>query len=335
MRKALIIVLVLSQFAVLGYMAGEREWIHRNGDRIYLRTAPIDPRDPFRGDYVQLSYALNTIDAARYRSTLAASLPSSDAVVYAVLKRGAEGVYGLDYLSDRQPSSGTFLRGRVSREPNGGQIHVRYGIEQYFVEQGAGIAIEKKRGDRDSVQIPMEVEVALGRGGQSVLTGFRWAPIGIRLEQLTTVSDESDRGEARPPRSPKLLLTLKNVSNNVLLIADNALHCGFSLQAEGDTGRRYSMANNHCSPYVLQEADVITLAPGQAYRAELDMALPRWYVLEEGAAGSASLAVAAVNERFRIVYRPPVIPADTSVNEGVLWQGEIVSPTFNVRGVID
>jgi uncharacterized membrane-anchored protein len=333
-RKVLIIGLVLSQFAVLAYMAGEREWIRHRGEQVYLRTAPVDPRDPFRGDFVQLSYSLNTIDTARFRSSIPANSLKREDKVYAVLKPSASDVYQLDYLTDRKPSAGLFLQGRVSREVSGGQIQVRYGIEQYFVQQGSGIEIERKRGERDDLQIPMEVAMALGRSGRAVLTDYRWSRIGIRLEQ-NTVTTEDDRGEGAPPRSPTVILTLKNVSETPLQIADNDAHCGFSLQTEGDTGRRFTMADTRCSPYVLKESDLITLAPGQEYRAELDTALPRWYVLQDGVTGSASLAAAAPNERFRMVYRPPVVLPGMDASANLLWQGELVSPAFSVRGRID
>ncbi|WP_269617585.1 GDYXXLXY domain-containing protein [Zhongshania sp. BJYM1] len=333
MRKILVVILVLSQFAVLGFLAGEREWIRHSGERIFLRTAPIDPRDPFRGDFVTLSYSINTVDVGRFRSSVLATSLKREDKVFAVLKPSANGVYQLDYLSDRKPSGGLFLRGRVSRV-TGGQIQVRYGIEQYFVQQGSGKDIEHKRGTRDGLQIPMEVEVAIGSSGRAALLAYRWSPIGIRLEQsLEAPSD--NRGEGAPPRSPLLTLTLKNVSKEPLQVADNDLHCGFSLHSEGDTDRRYSMADTRCSPYILKESDVITLAPDAEYRAQIDTALPRWYVLQEGVIGSASIAAAAPNERFRMVYRPPIVMEGMDGSAAQLWQGELVSPAFNVRGRVD
>ncbi|WP_295875633.1 GDYXXLXY domain-containing protein [uncultured Zhongshania sp.] len=333
MRKILVVLLVLGQVAVLAYLGGEREWIRHNGERIFLRTAPVDPRDPFRGDFVRLSYSLNSIDVTRFRSSVSAESLKRETIVYAILKPSSTDVYQLDYLSDRKPSGGLFLRGRVSRDVSGGQIQVRYGIEQYFVQQGSGIEIERKRGSGDDLQIPMEVELAVGRSGRAVLTNYRWSRIGIRLEQIAGANE--DRGEGAPPRSPVLIVTLKNVSDSLLQLADNEMHCGFSLQTEGDTGRRYSMANTRCNPFVFKPGDVINLEPGEEYRVELDTALPRWYVLQEGVAGSASIAAAAPNERFRMVYRPPVVMSGMDSNATLLWQGELTSPAFNVRGQID
>ena len=334
MRKLFIVLLVLGQFVILAFMAGEREWIRASGERVYLRTAPIDPRDPFRGDFVHLSYSLNSVDVSRFRSSTSASSLKRDAKVYAVLAPSAMGVYQLDYLTDRKPSSGVFLLGRVNRDVSGGQIQLRYGMEQYFVQQGRGVEIEDKRGAGNALQIPMEVELAVGSRGQAVLVAYRWSRIGIRLEENTELATE-ERGEGAPPRSPLLIVTLKNVSDAPLQIVDNELHCGFSLQAEGDTGRRYTMADTRCSTYKLQASDVLTLAPNEEYCVELDTALPRWYVLQDGVTGSASLAAAAPNERFRMIYRPPLPAADTEGVAAMLWQGELASPAFNVRGRID
>jgi uncharacterized membrane-anchored protein len=42
-------------------MAAEREYIVLTGKTVYLRTAPIDPNDPFRGQFVRLNYEISTI----------------------------------------------------------------------------------------------------------------------------------------------------------------------------------------------------------------------------------------------------------------------------------
>ena len=61
MRAKLTIAIAALQLVVLAYMAGEREWVVRTGRTIYLRTAPLDPRDAMRGDYVSLSYDISRV----------------------------------------------------------------------------------------------------------------------------------------------------------------------------------------------------------------------------------------------------------------------------------
>ena len=338
MRKGIIVALVLSQFGVLGYLAGQREWVRERGEHIYLRTAPVDPRDPMRGDYVNLSYSFNTVDFSHYRGKTAAPTLKRGTPVFALLKAGPENVFDLDYLSDLPPPSGIYLRGQVSRDVLGGQIPVTYGIEQYFVEQGSGRAIENKRGSGEGIQIPLEMAVAVGSKGLSVLTGYRWGRLGMGFEQINpatvAVSNTLNWDSATiAQRSPVIVLTLQNVSDTDLQIADNEKHCGFTLQALGDTGRSFGSADKNCSPYVLNEADLINLAPGEVYRLELNMGLPRWYVVERGSNTSSALVVSAANERLRLVYQAPNLLPNMDVP--ALWRGSLASPAFSVRGRVD
>src|SRR3546814_20471044 len=52
----LAIALVL-QWALPASLAARSEYVLRNGARYYLRTAPVDPVDAFRGRYVALQFA--------------------------------------------------------------------------------------------------------------------------------------------------------------------------------------------------------------------------------------------------------------------------------------
>jgi uncharacterized membrane-anchored protein len=70
MRTKLIIAAIFVQVLVLGWMAGEREWIVRTAPTVWLRTAPVDPQDLFRGEYVRLNYDISTIPADRFGPVL-------------------------------------------------------------------------------------------------------------------------------------------------------------------------------------------------------------------------------------------------------------------------
>ena len=77
MRKAAIITAILAQVLILAWMAGQREWILRTAPRIWLRTAPLDPRDLFRGDYVTLRYDIAAIGAEKFGPALRDRIASS------------------------------------------------------------------------------------------------------------------------------------------------------------------------------------------------------------------------------------------------------------------
>ena len=184
MRRAAILSLVIFQVVVLAYMAANREYIVRYGQVIHLRTAPVDPRAVFRGDFVRLDYELSRVDKSL--TDLSESAHKKGQKVYAELSPIAGDLYGITHLSDTEPTSDVYMRGRVVRDYPSSVVYVKYGIEQYFVQQGTGIDIETRRGNRDTLQIPMEVAVALSANGTAVTKDRRWSRLGIQLEVIRT-----------------------------------------------------------------------------------------------------------------------------------------------------
>ena len=61
MKNLVVMVAIALQVVVLFFMAGEREWVVRTGRTVFLRTAPVDPRDVMRGDYVRLNYEMSRV----------------------------------------------------------------------------------------------------------------------------------------------------------------------------------------------------------------------------------------------------------------------------------
>ena len=339
MRRKIVLICVAAQLLVLGVMAGEREYILANGKTIYLRTAPIDPRDPFRGDFVRLSYEIARIADEQVRGALAD--PKSEARkgdrVYAVLRKGADDLYALDYVTDRKPEQGVFLRGRLSedwRTARGGRsIPVRYGIEQLFVEQGTGHDIERRRGTRDGLQVPMEVEVAVGAGGTAVIRGFRWSRLGMSLKMLrfNRRPRNAKLDEVTEPLSPKLQVSLQNVSDAPLTLADPGDHCGFHMQQTAWVSRQYRPVYAGCRGLSVSANDLVSLAPGEAYTVELDLSEPRWQVEVDGKIGE--IGRYADNDSFRMVYQAP--EAALRLAGDAAWKGALSSRAFTAFQIID
>ncbi len=337
MRRLLVLLVVLAQLAVLAVMAGKREAILRYGEVVYLRTAPVDPRDPMRGDYVRLTYPVNSVSLSRLQAGVdPADLQKGD-TLYALLRPAQGDVYELDSLTTRQPGAGRFLRGKLQtiHDPGqGGFLTVRYGIEQLFVEQGKGRAIELRRGQRDGLQVPMEVAVALGEGGEAQLKSFRWSPLGVELQLLEpTVTPR--QGEA--PRSPRLKLGLHNVSETELAIVDDVEHCNVQLQAVEELGERFTAVDGSCQRAApLNASQLIKLAPGEVHYITVDLNRPRWQLRSvEDPQRRGHIASVAGNARFRLVYRSPPVLAGMEREAALLWEGSLASPAFNARGYID
>ena len=171
MRSWIIAVCIAAQIAVLAYMVFGREMVIQRGVKISIATAPIDPRDPFRGDFVRLRYPLNALSHAPVRWQPADYQPRKGDKMYAVLEKRPGGLYDVAYFSNLPPAAETkslYLRGRIQRpvSRNGrNQVDVNYGIEQLFVEQGSGLDIEERRGIRGGMQNAMHARIAIGPWG--------------------------------------------------------------------------------------------------------------------------------------------------------------------------
>lgn len=322
MRKIAVIAAVAFQLIVLVLMAGQREYVLASGETVYLRTAPIDPRDPFRGDFVRLNYELSRIGPQQLRAGLQMEQLKKGMPVYAVLKQDPQtGLATLDYLTEQQPEDTLFMRGRVRYTWN--RVEVKYGIEAYFVEQGKGLELEKRRGQRGDIQVPMEMAVALGSNGIAVLKGHRWSDLGIAIEI------QRDREQ----QTLNIALSLKNVSTRPLAILDLPNHCMLFLESVQWSDEHREPAANNCADISISDEHVLTLQPGQEKTWTLDMTAPRWQVLDKG----QPVAITTLNnEQFRLVYRLPEAGRLAGLTQQQsLWQGSLLSQAFSGLGRID
>ena len=342
MRFAFVILAVAAQIAALAVMAGQREYVLANGEVVHLRTAPIDPRDIFRGDYVSLNYEAAWIASEMWQGDGEAKRIPSGEKVYAALGRDAGGLAVVESLGEAPPETGPYIAGRVigafvPRQRHG-VIQVKYGIERYFVQQGRGLEIEARRGDRDEVQVPMEVAVALGPGGVSVIKDYRWSRLGVLLEVVRAPERQRQDGtvaDPGAPLSPKLRVTLKNVSDAPLAVADPGPHCGFELLGVRHWARQtYEPVDRGCAVAGVGAEDVHVLQPGESYAAEIDLSEPEWYVTAGGK--TDEVGKLAQWDRFRLVYNAPD-PARLAMPElaGKLWLGSLPSRAFNAAGFVD
>ncbi len=171
--------IVLLQTLLLAGMVAIKQWTLNTGTPILLETQPVDPRSLFRGDYVHLNYSINTIklgevpgdDQFRRHDPVYVTLklgsrywepvsvhkaPPAAAPGLVVLKGEAE--YTSDSLWD--PQTRSTKRQRILR--------VHYGIEDYFVPEGAGRALETRR-DGKRIDLRIAVDRYGNAGIQAVL----------------------------------------------------------------------------------------------------------------------------------------------------------------------
>ena len=335
MKKSFIILAVILQLIVLAYMAGEREYILRNGKVIHLRTAPIDPRDMFRGDYVRLNYEISRIPVNRIKGVDSVGELKKGDKIYVSLKEGPNGLYELVDAGLEKPANRMYLAGRLPypyrTQRISNPISIKYGIEAYFVEQGRGRAIEKHRGNWTDVQIPLEMEIAVSPGGKAVIRGYRWSPLGIGTHVIRN-RPGSSREEA--PTSATVQLTLANASDKPLGIVNLPDYCAFSLEPVPWAKQQWALAHNPCEDAFPSDADVVTLAPEQRMRFDFDFSTERWLVEADGQI--KQIGTLDASEQFRLVYRPPDEAASQYLSQkDIIWHGYMPSRVFHGRGNID
>jgi uncharacterized membrane-anchored protein len=359
MNWRLAVLVVAAQALLVAFMAAQREWIARTGTLITLRTAPIDPHEPMRGEFVRFRYEINTVNAAALQGGLAAwrhgvdyrtARRLRDHVVYAAIEMSPEGFATLKYLSDEPPAQGLFLRGRVSAVNLGsdgsGTVEVRYGIESMFLQEGAAKRVETLAWtERRSV--PIDTKVSLGSSGVGVLRSFEWEPLGLTVIPDPVPVAPRDPNQPRwAPQQPQpsgprgVTVEFGNFSDRDLAIVDLPDGRAFRLRIDATNGAsayRWVNANKPAAPVKPEELRVIVLHPGQKHRVHLDLNDPRWWV-EGGASHESARALRDVHDRwaarFRIEYAPPsAVEIGAAPHADLVRHVPVASPLVTPAGV--
>jgi uncharacterized membrane-anchored protein len=345
MKTKLVLGVAALQVAGLAYLAAEREWVLHTGQTIYLRTAPMDPRDAMRGDYVRLSYDLSRVPRTLCRGNLTnASFEklTADTRVYAGLRLAENNVGELVGLSREPPSEGLFLRGRT--EPSyGDYLQVRYGLEAYFLEQGRGTVLEQGR-SRDGIQVPLEMKVAVSSSGLAILKDHRWCALGMGVDFETKETLTADGRRQR--RFLAANIKWLNASSNDVALVNLAGGGSLALVPAaqgGEPGWRW-LAEGEAQPAPGPDS-VVVLKPNRTYSIRAAFDDPRWSVQKQEPGSSAKARPHLLSDlqslqdwsaRFRFEYRPPDKGACAGLpNAAIIWHGKLSSRAFNASGVID
>ncbi len=174
MKKPIIFILLIQTVLLLGMIAA-KQWTLNSGTEVLLETQPIDPRSLFRGDYVRLNYTINRL----YPDQLTGDdeFTKHDRI-YLVLTP-ADTYWVPASIHRQQPEakdSQVVIRGEIKRVVTTEwdreqkktveikRIDVRYGIENYFVPEGEGMALERpKEGEKVDIRVAID-----SRGGSGI-----------------------------------------------------------------------------------------------------------------------------------------------------------------------
>jgi uncharacterized membrane-anchored protein len=159
--RLVFVLIVVFQLLILLGMIGFKEATLTTGTEVVLQTAPVDPRDIFRGDYVALSYKISTIN-------------SNVQGYYGGLgKVGDKAYLHLEQRGDVWEATGisreyekewpVFIVGEITNIlPK--QVTLKYGIEVYFVPEDKGLEIQRAR--------DLKVRVSVDGFGKAVIKGL-------------------------------------------------------------------------------------------------------------------------------------------------------------------
>jgi uncharacterized membrane-anchored protein len=162
--KLLFLVIALQAAWVVGTVALNEVRL-RSAVVVHLETAPVDPRDLLRGDYVILNYQISRLPVSVFDATFADITNRPNANVYVRLEKRGE-FHQAAAASLNQLEAGTdapVIRGQIDSrewalESSNVTVQVTYGLERYYVAEGTGNPTGK-----------LTVDVALPHSGQGVI----------------------------------------------------------------------------------------------------------------------------------------------------------------------
>lgn len=134
----------LAQLVIPLKMVYDSEMTEREGVEYKLRTAPIDPTDPFRGKYITLSYDIDMVP-------LKDSTWVSNEKVYVSLGTDAKGFAKITKVSRVEPDTGDYIATKVNYyHAYNKSLHIALPFDRYYMEEGKAYEAEMAYRDYSS-----------------------------------------------------------------------------------------------------------------------------------------------------------------------------------------
>ena len=152
MKIKVLIVAVIFQISLIGIMLGYALMPLYFGQEVRVRVSLYDPRDLFRGNYVDLNYEFSNFHSRNFDENdkddryidQYDERARDGARVYAVLKPDVNGTYSFAKFSISKPENGVFLAGRYD-----GYSLVKYGIEHFYMSPDSAANTEDEMREED------------------------------------------------------------------------------------------------------------------------------------------------------------------------------------------
>jgi uncharacterized membrane-anchored protein len=172
MRKAilpLVGLMILAQWLLPWWTIHDSERVLREGRPFKFRTAPIDPHDPFRGEYVTLRFAIEDEDLMLRDSAQV----EDGQLMHAVLTE-VNGEAAIAELRFNEPTDGVpYISCPVYLlyANEGTSARIRLPFDRFYLEEGTGLRTEELINQRNWEMGPELPAYALVRvlDGQAVI----------------------------------------------------------------------------------------------------------------------------------------------------------------------
>jgi uncharacterized membrane-anchored protein len=149
-HKKLFYLMVGLQVVFLLCMIGMKHSTVVFGKKILLKPIPVDPTDPFRGDYVTIQYDISTID----ESKLPEGTQGGDTLYVSLENKGK--YWGVSSV-DRVRHGTVEIKGVVTSIYDG-KARISYPVDTYYVPKKQGLREELREFDK------LLIEIAVWRG---------------------------------------------------------------------------------------------------------------------------------------------------------------------------
>ncbi len=149
-RQAIFALVCVAQVAVPASLIVKHEQTRAGGTPWKFQTAPVDPNDPYRGKYVQLSYAVER-EAVPFAAAGSVYL-GYNRRAYAELATGPDGYARLVKLHENRPSGVEYIdvfTRHMAERPEGengrpAAMHVHLPFDRYYLPEDIAPQVERE-----------------------------------------------------------------------------------------------------------------------------------------------------------------------------------------------
>ncbi|MFC2114312.1 GDYXXLXY domain-containing protein [Bacteroidota bacterium] len=192
-KKIVVVIFVLValvQLYIPAKMILDRENVLDTGNEFKFITAPIDPTDPFRGKYINLSYEDNLIEVQNEKDWV------HNETIYVLLEIDSNGFAKNKSISKTKPAgSPDFIKAEVRSVTSNGtnMLTIHYPFDRFYMEESK--AYDAELAYSQSLKDTSKVTYAIVsiKNGDAVLKDV--VIEGISISEIVKASQENKNSE--------------------------------------------------------------------------------------------------------------------------------------------